>query len=416
MLARIARRSYDARNFAMRKPAFILCLAATVIASCAPREKAPDRFVRIGRGPARVWTTYDGQLESRQVRDIMSNLGGSATIVEIVPEGTVVKPGDLLVRLDSSQFDRDLLRLERDYALAAADLSSLTNAKLPLEIRDLESRFMTAQSQLAAEQQTLADTEELVKEGLLSDLETKKQLAKVAAVRSQADNAAQQVILTRDHVLPASVEAARAKVASAEQELKLGRDQVAQCVIRAPAAGYVVYKPVHVGTEFRTVRVGDSVFKNQPFMSLPDLGDLVVNIDVPESELSLVRTGMIAAIEPSAYPNMRLDGIVESVGSMAQSKTDRPAWQKFFRVIIGLKHSDPDLRTGMSVAAQVLSLDEKDTVLIPRLAVRWEQGRAFCEVRRAGKSESQQLRLGTATEQSFVVLDGVKPGDEVALP
>ena len=400
----------------MKFPTFIFCFSTALLAACHPHAQSVQNFARVTRGPARVWTTYDGQLESRIARDIMSSVGGSAAIVELAPEGTVVKPGDLLVRLDSTQFDRELLRLERDWTLAAADLSSLTNAKLPLELRDIEMRLLTANGTLAAEQQNLADNEELVKEGLVSDLEIKKQQGKVEAAKLAAQNLEQQLSLTRDHLHPAAVEAARAKVESAEQELKIGRDQVAQCVIRAPVAGYVVYKPMHVGGEFRTVRVGDSVFKNQPFMALPDLGDLVVNIDVPESELALVRTGMTVAVEPAAYPNLRLDGLVESVGSMAESKTDRPAWQKFFRVVIGLKQSNPDLRTGMSVIAQVLSFDAPDAVLIPRTAVRWEQGRACCDVRRNGGTEQQPLKLSAATEENFVVLDGVKSGDEVLLP
>lgn len=400
----------------MKQRVFIFCLVAAALAACAPREQTEERFVPVTRGPAQVWTTYDGQLEARVARDIMSTLGGSATIVELAPEGAVVRAGDLLVRLDSSQFDRDLLRLERDHTLAVADFASLTNAKLPLELRELDMRLNTAREELAAQQRNLADTAELVREGLVSGLETKKQEARVEAARVAAQNLEQQLALTRDHLHPAAVASARAKVDSAEQELRLGREQVAQCLIRAPDAGYVVYKPVHVGGEFRTVRVGDSVFRNQPFLSLPDLGDLVVNIDVPEAELALVRTGMVAAIEPAAYPDLRLEGVVESVGSMAQSRSDRPAWQKFFRVVIGLKRGDPGLRTGMSVAAAVLSFTAPDAVLIPRLAVQWRQGRPACRVRRSGAIEMADLKLGAATETHYVVLGGVSAGDLVALP
>lgn len=395
----------------------IFCVGIVVsLAACKPHSPVAVATARVTNGPARVWTTYDGQLEARVARDVMSNLGGAAAIVEMAPEGTMVKPGDLLVRLDSSQYDRELLRLQRDYTTAVSDLSSLTNAKLPLELRDLEMRLLTAKGELASEQQYLDDNRDLVKEGLVSELEIKKQEAKVAAARTHVENFEQQFKLTRDQLHPAAVDAAKAKLESAEQELKLGKEQVAQCVIRAPAAGYVVYKPVHVGGEFRTVHVGDTVFKNQPFMALPDLGDLVVHIDVPEAELALVRAGMSVLVEPAAYPNMRFDGVVASVGSMAENKADRPAWQKFFRVVIGLKQSSPELRTGMSVVAQVLSLDEADAVLIPRLAVLWSEGRPYCYAKRGARTEQQPLKLGAATEQFFTVADGVKSGEEVLLP
>lgn len=391
-------------------------LIALLVASCSKHEAPVQRFAKVERGPAQVWTTYEGQLEARVIRDIMSNLGGSAAIVELAPEGAVVKPGDLLVRLDSTQFERDLLRLERDCTLALADLSSLTNAKLPLEIRELESRLLVARGEEESERRALADTEQLVKEGLLSDLETKKQHMKVATAESKVRQFEETVALTKNHLHPAAIEAAAARVASTEQELRLGREQISNCTIRAPAAGYVVHKPLHVGGEFRNVRVGDSVFKNQPFMSLPDLGDLVVSIYVPEAELALVRTGMNVVVGPSAFPDIRLDGVVEAVGSMAQNKPGFPAWQKFFRITIGLKQGGSDLRTGMSVSAQVLSFDRKEAVLVPRLAVRWEQGIATCEVRKNGKIARQVIKLAAATERYFVANDGVEVDDEVLLP
>lgn len=394
----------------------VLSAALLLAVGCSQREQAVQRFAKVERGPAQVWTTYDGLIESRIVRDIMSNLGGSAAIVELAQEGAVVKAGELLVRLDSTQFERDLLRFERDHTLALADLSSLTNAKLPLELRELEARVIAAKGEHEAELRSLADTEQLVSEGLLPDYETKKQKAKVETAAAKVAQYEQQLALTRDHLHPAAVEAARAKVASSEQELKMGREQIASCTIRAPAPGYVVYKPLHVGGEFRNARVGDSVFKNQPFMSLPDLGDMIVTIHVPESELALVRTGMTVLVAPSAFPDVRLDGVVESVGSMAQSKPGFPAWQKFFRIVIGLKQNSPDLRTGMSVSAQVLSFDQKEATLVPRLAVRWEQGIATCEVRKNGKIARQVIKLSAATERFFVAADGIAPDDEVLLP
>ena len=45
----------------------------------------------------------------------------------------------------------------------------------------------------------------------------------------------------------------------------------------------VVYRPLHLGVDYRTVRVGDSIYFNQPFMAIPDMRDVVVECSVPES-------------------------------------------------------------------------------------------------------------------------------------
>jgi len=48
----------------------------------------------------------------------MSRFQGSATVVELAPDGAAVPRGAVLVRFDASALRRELLKLERDQALA----------------------------------------------------------------------------------------------------------------------------------------------------------------------------------------------------------------------------------------------------------------------------------------------------------
>ena len=161
------------------------------------------------------------------------------------------------------------------------------------------------------------------------------------------------------------------------------------------------------------MRVGDTLYRNLPFMALPDMSKPLVQCNVPESELSLVRVGSDAQVVPVAYPDLKLRGKVESVGSMAQSVVGRPDWQRYFRVTIGLVESDARLRSGMSVRAHILSYAALDAMAIPRTAVRWENDRPSCEVIRVGRKIRRDLQLGTANEQFFEVLKGLEPGERV---
>ena len=349
----------------------------------------------LATGPLEVWTVYPGKLEARRVEIIMSKFNGSATIVELAPEGIPVHEGDLLVKFDSSQVERDLLKLRRDAQLARSDLERLEKAELPLELRDLEAQRLEARMSYEAERQYLEDSKGLLAEELVSEQEIEQQKLKVDQLRAQLDKLDQKIALTRDYLHPAALERARATLATAEQELALAERQLANCTVLAPADGVVVYRPLHVGGEFRTARVGDSIFKNQPFMIIPDMNDLIVELQIPEAELSRVEVGRAVRVTPLSYPGLVLRGRVETVGSMATTMMDRPGWQRYFRAMIGLLDTDPRLRSGMSVQAEV----------------HMENGRAW--VRRAGETKPREIKIGWGDIRNFEVLEGLAPGDVV---
>ncbi|MBU1692999.1 MAG: HlyD family secretion protein, partial [Verrucomicrobia bacterium] len=229
-----------------------LLLAGAVLAALAvlARWRNGDGLpesVTVTRGPLEVRSVYDGTLESRSVKEIMFLSGGPATLVELTLEGARVKRGDLLVRFDSAQIESDILKLERDVALARADLESLENAKIPLEIRELEVNLANARSEAEAEQQYLEDSRQLLEEGLISEQEVRQQEAKVAGAGAQKERLTLQLDLTKKFLHPSALERARATLASAEQDLRLARERLANCTVTAPVDGLLVYKPVHIG-------------------------------------------------------------------------------------------------------------------------------------------------------------------------
>jgi multidrug efflux pump subunit AcrA (membrane-fusion protein) len=373
------------------------------------------RTALVVEGPLEVWSAYPGKLESREAGIVMSSLGGGATITFILPEGSVVSRGDVLVRLDSSRVERDLVKLERDYALAQSEYDSLKNAEIPLKQRELEMLQMETKANYEAEFQFLQDSRKLLDEGLVSEQEIKQQEWKVEQLQKKLEQAEMQSDLARQHQHPSLLEQAEAKLNSAKKELEYARQEMGNCEIRAPADGMLVYMPVHLGSEFRTARVGDTIYRNQPFLAIPDMSNLIVRCNVPESELSRVHAGDAVSVNLAAYPDLRLPGRVERVGTMAQSLAERPSWEKYFVVVVGLVEGDPRLRSGMSVHARVLSFRNPNAVLVPRAAVEWVDGAPQCKWVRGRRQELRPLKLGMADETRYEVLDGLEPGDRVAL-
>ena len=390
------------------------CLSYTGIGCVPSPTPAQGKTSNVAKGPLTVFSVYEGKIEARRDVLIMSGFRGNATVIELASDGAKVSKGDLLVRFDSSAIERDILKLERSYTLSKAELEGLEHARLPLEIRDLEVRLMKARTSINAEEQYLDALIQLhSKEDLISEQEIEQQKMKVAELSTQLKTLEMQMNLTKEYLHPSALKHGQSNLSSLEQELKLAREQLESCVVRAPSDGTVIYKPLHIGTEFRTIRIGDSIFPNQTFMILPDMSDMVVHCDIPESELSLVQKGKDSFIYPISYPDMRLRGAVEEVGSMAQNKPGQPMWQKFFHVVIGLKEGDSRLKPGMSVTAHILSYHNPNAILIPRAAVRWDAGKPFVRLLKDSSQETRWLKLGMANEGNYEVIEGLKLGEAV---
>ena len=374
-----------------------------------------DEIIRAKKEPFVVWASYQGQLESNTVSTIMSGFHGTATIIHIAPEGLRVSKGDVLVRFDSSALERELVKLERDVTLAGLELNGLEKAELPLELKNIEADLTKAKLDYETESQYLKESINLAKEGLVSDQEVKKQRLKVDEITAKFNTLKLQKKLTEEYLHPSRIEKAKATLASAEQELTLTRGQLEKSIIRAPMDGVTSYRPINVGGEFRVVRIGDTVYPNQPFMVLPNIDDLVIHIEVPENELSRVQVGNKVLIYPVAFPRLKLNGVVRSVGAVAQSSPLHPAWQKYFRATIDLEDIEPQLRPGMSVTANIFAYSNEDATVIPRTTVSWENGQPFAEVVTGSKVEKRLLELGMANNQLFEVIDGVSPGDGLVI-
>ena len=388
-----------------------------LLAGCGRAPEAPRAWHRVEAAPFHVWSIHEGRIESRNTAVVMSLFAGGATITSLAPEGAPVSEGDTLVEFDGAAVEREIVRQRRDAALALSDLETLEKAKQPVELRDLEASLLAAAAEASAEASFLKDSEELRAEDLVSETELEQQRQRVRQLEAKRDAVEGQVRLTREFLHPSALERARATLEAAEESLRQSLAQLSNCVVRAPVAGTVVHTPLHIGAEYRTVRVGDVLYKNQPFLEIPDFSNLVVRCAVPEAALSGVAAGSPVTVIPSAFPDLRLKGRVERVGSMAQAEPGRAEWQRFFAVTVALDDLDPRLRTGMSAACQILSHRAASALTVPRRTVRWRDGVATVLVKSpAGAPVERIVQPGRANAADLEVTDGLAAGDEVLLP
>ena len=260
-------------------------VCALALCGCGRETAVAPRTAVAARGAIRMAIPFQGELEARRVETIAVGVQGSAVLSELVPEGTRVEIGDRLARFDASQIEQDLSRQENELVRARQELESLEKAELPLELLDMESKRMDAQAEVAAEERFLESARNLEERGLMSAGEVAQQEQKVAGLKTRGEQLDTRIELTKKHVHAARLAKARAALEAAERQRDFTASQLALCEVRAPVAGTAVLMPLPVGGEYRTAHVGDTLFRNQAFLCLPDPTEHVVRGFVGEAEL-----------------------------------------------------------------------------------------------------------------------------------
>lgn len=357
-----------------------------------------------------------GTVESAKSVGIASPLAGEATILHIIPEGTQVKKGDLLVTLDDSKLQETrnevLVELQSAKAAVAAAKRNITSAKteavqsqeihqLNLKVAELNQKKQTSENgSFAISLRTLKREAELAetrkrlvammiakrkeaKDGpSLEELkfESDKAEAELANVRDQI-----QVLTTLEHphqtaVLELAVARAKGEllkqrqqseesIAKAERELHLAElvehrvnsklqgveDQLAKCRITAPSDGLVL----HANTSARrssaalVVEEGATVRERQSILNVVDLSQLQLRVAVHESRIHRVKRGQSARIRFDALPSQTFTGKVVAVG-----KTPEPAsWissdVKTYAVTVSLDGPVDKIKLGLSALLEI---------------------------------------------------------------
>ncbi|WP_243455949.1 HlyD family secretion protein [Sphingosinicella sp. BN140058] len=241
------------------------------------------------------------------ITSLAPKIGGYVTGVE-VEDNQVVRPGDVLFRIDDRDFRARLQQAEANVDAARARLANVAE-----ETRLQGALIRQAQAQRRA---VLADLElarkssdrrrELIESGAVSQAQVDESDA--GRMRAEAGAAASSATVDAQRgkigVLGTQREAAIAALAQAEAARELARIDLENTVVRAPVGGVV-------GN--RQVRIGRLVAPGVPLLDIVPVAALYVVANFKETQLQHVRPGQAVRIEVDGYPDAAIDGRVDSL-------------------------------------------------------------------------------------------------------
>jgi len=316
--------------------------------------------------------TASGYVVARRKAVVSAKIQGRLSELR-VEEGSVVREGQTLARLESSDYEAAVARSRAAVQRAEADLA--------------ENR----------RQLRLAD--DMAKQKVISD--------------DQREAAGSRVRI------------AEAALAQAAADLSFSEAQLQNTVIRAPFGGVVVKKMAEVGESVAPIPPGVNISTSSgAIVALADLQTLEVEADVAEANVAKVASGQPAEVTVEAIPDRRYKAVLRQVIPTA----DRTKATVMVKVTILDK--DKDLKPEMSAKVTFLEPEKKEkpdaaaaqpVVLVPRSAVATRDGKPTVFLVREGKAQARAVVLGTERQGQVIVQDGLaggetivaKPGDEL---
>ncbi len=422
-----------------------------------------------------------GRLEAKHEIQIglpqNSNGRDQVTIAEVVPEGTVVKKGDVVCRLNTKELVESENRLK---LAAAAARTALATAEQTLEIerencantekttadkwdaakveleqwekgtdiqktRDLTLGIETAQRELNIAKRENANNKALFSKQFVSqsDLE-KSDIALLNAVeklesaklaghiyenftrkkeRREKELAIGQAALDNAHAkkqtasklaqCQTTLDGHRNTLQLTENELLSIQSAIKDSTLLAPQNGIVIYAESRWG---RRIAPGATLWIGQQFLSLPDTSQMAINLRIHEAQVEGIRVGQDVSVAISARPGRLYMGKVTKKADTAEANQSN-AFLSEYEVKVDLpKDIDNDLKPGMSCRGTVATGEVKDTLTIPVQAVFAEGSVRHCWVDAGGgKVRRREIKTAQAGSLYAAVASGLQPGERVLL-
>jgi HlyD family secretion protein len=368
------------------------------------RERRSDATVR-----------ESGALQSADTLEIRNEVEGLTRVLHIVPEGSTVKKGDLLVELDASR-PRDkqaeqkaalaearggLLRTETAVAglrevgtsrLAVAELAlkvaeldrqrfQAEGGELALEMKKIDSQIALAEKRLKVAEMILGQVAKAVEEGRAEkkNLEEASLAVFESKVQLEIAQDAKQLLTehTRDYrnaVLELAIVQAKSTLVEIKTESRVGLQKAeAELHARRAVVKLEEKKLAQIEEQIHKCRIvaprdgmvvyagffgspvlkeGAVVRQRQPIVRMPDMSRLEVHVNLPESRIDRVRKGQPATIRFDAFPDREYEGKVTQVSDAPESRRRGDRSVKKYAVV-SIEKPAPELRPGMTAVVEI---------------------------------------------------------------
>jgi HlyD family secretion protein len=363
------------------------------------RQPVPVTAIRIEERPFVVEGRYSARLSA--VRDVVVTARAGGTVEEdLISEGDRVEEGQALYRLDNDAYRFSVQKAEAALELARENLRKVQNVSRPELLRRLEAIVEESEAALKKAGSDAARFAELFTEGAVPLSQKESVDLALAAARSRAKVARENLGEARKGARDEDRAAAAAAVKQAEAALLIARDTLENATITSPLKGVIASKEVFAG---------DTVKFGAPVAEVVDITSFKVRIGVSPADVPHFGRGDSLDLFPLP-PGEPLPAKVADVGVKADERTGS------FPVILRADNPggrEPLLRAGMDVQVRFVKARADDAVVVPLSALLRDREGTAVFIAEGEAARRRRVVLGASSEKEAVIASGLSVGDLV---
>jgi HlyD family secretion protein len=395
----------------------VAAVSAVIAASRVRVSATPDEIplAVVKRGEIDVRVHAIGELRaSHSIMLTAPAIGGDALqITSLVPTGTLVKKGEIVVEFNPSE---QRYKLEQSHSELLQAEQEITKARADAVVLNAEDKVALLKARYAVRRAEL----DVQKNELVSQIDAEKnQLALQQAKRMLAE--LEKDLESHQASGQASIYLAQEKQNKAKLAMDVAQQNLEKMRVASPMDGMV-------SVQKNTAAAGDYYFTG---MSLPDYhpgdetrpGNSIAQVvdpqgmdlvtKVSEQDQGNVKAGQAVEVVFDALPARVFRGSVKSLSGMSMRQIwDTPAAGSF-EVSIQLTDTDDRLRSGFTAQIVFLGGSKKNVLYLPRQALFMKDGKRIVYVKRGSGYEQREVKVESETE-SRAVIAGLDEGTRVA--
>ncbi len=258
-------------------------------------------------------------------------------------EGQIVQAGQLLARLDDTDFRQQVALRQAEADAAKAALDKLLAGSRHEEIGAARAQLDQAKADLGRARADDKRNTELLKKDVISPREFDASHATFLAAEARVNQAQQQYDLVLNGPRREDIDQARARLAQAAEAVAQAQTQLGYAALMAPEAGVVLSK---------NVEPGEYVVPGTPVVTLGNLNNVYLRAYIDERDLGRVKVGQKAAVTTDSYPGKRFEGRVTFISQEAEFtpkmvQTEKERVKLVYRIKITVPNPGMDLKPGM---------------------------------------------------------------------
>ncbi len=371
-------------------------------------EEEQSIKVQVQEGEFKVNVTATGELKAKRSEKIRGPQGMrmariyQVTIADIVPEGTVVKEGDFVARLDRSELDGRIKDIASEIDKKEAQL---TQSKI-----DTAINLRGVRDQLVNLQYSMKEKE----------LEVEQSKYEPPAVIRRVKLDLERI--KRDHTQQITnyslkQEQAKAKVQEIISSMEQTQSRLGQMMelsgkfnIIAPKPGMVIYERSWNGKK----GPGSQISSWDPVVAqLPDLTSMISKTYVNEVDINKIQRDQEVLIQVDAFPDKQFAGRVTAIANIGEQMRKFDA--KVFEVTIELNETDSVLRPAMTTSNKIVTNIYENVKFIPLEAIQNDSLTYVFKQLETGEIIKQEVITGAFNDDEIIIEFGLAKNETVLL-